>query len=330
MKDTVENIIRLSFIVPMYNVEQYVEECIHSLYAQDIPENEYEVIVIDDCSTDNSYTIVEKLKSRYSTITLLQMPENSRQGTARNKGLSIAKGKYIWFVDSDDYIKTNVLAGLLDEMDELNLDIIDFDFDYVGTKHFKKIYPPYSLGVCSGVDYVFDKHKRWSLKCGTVTNAIISLKFIQKNKLHFAEKVQYEDSDYSLAMYSKALRVVHKSIAPYCYRLENGSTVHSKPSIQKIDYHLKLALRYVKLYYQLKSDVRWKKALKELVNYVIDESFLILKQLSSNDKDLFYCNTNKNITKLRCFIGIKKYLALKSKFIFTLLYSKNRKRCCRK
>ena len=99
--------LRLSFIVPFYNVELYIEECIHSLYAQDIPWEEYEVICVDDCSPDGSRAIVERLQSEYPTLKLLTTPENLRQGGARNIALNVAQGKYICFVDSDDYLDSN-------------------------------------------------------------------------------------------------------------------------------------------------------------------------------------------------------------------------------
>ena len=76
--------IRLSIIVPFYNVEAYIEQCIRSLYNQDIPIEEYEVICVDDCSQDGSRTIVEHLQKEYPTLHLLTTPQNLRQGGARN------------------------------------------------------------------------------------------------------------------------------------------------------------------------------------------------------------------------------------------------------
>ncbi len=120
--------LRLSFIVPFYNVELYIEECIRSLYVQDIPWEEYEVICVDDCSLDGSRTIVERLQEEYPTLKLLTTPENLRQGGARNMGLDVAQGRYIWFVDSDDYICPNILDRLLNVIDTNSLDILQFDY----------------------------------------------------------------------------------------------------------------------------------------------------------------------------------------------------------
>ena len=141
--------LRFSFIVPFYNVELYIEECIRSLYNQDIPWDEYEVICIDDCSPDGSRKIVEKLQTEYPTLKLLTTPENLRQGGARNMGLDIARGKYIWFVDSDDYIKPNCLKRLLKQAEAEDLDILDFDFDSDFSKQaFIKNEKSFDSGIC--------------------------------------------------------------------------------------------------------------------------------------------------------------------------------------
>ena len=77
--------LRLSIIVPFYNVEQYIEQCIRSLYNQDIPREEYEVICVDDCSRDKSSFIIKRLQKEYKTLQLIQLQQNIKQGGARNE-----------------------------------------------------------------------------------------------------------------------------------------------------------------------------------------------------------------------------------------------------
>ena len=143
--------IKLSFIVPFYNVEPYIEECIRSLYDQDIPMEEYEVILIDDCSPDGSRAVVERIQQEYPTLRLLTTPENIRQGGARNLGLKYAQGKYIWFVDSDDTIEHNCLSRLLNTAERYDLDMLVFYFN-----NPKKGDRMIQYGVCSGSELVFD------------------------------------------------------------------------------------------------------------------------------------------------------------------------------
>lgn len=99
---------KLSIIVPVYNAEEYIEGCVNSLLKQDLSEQEYEIILINDGSTDNSPKLAQKLKEQNNNIVLLSQ-ENKGQSVARNKGMDIAKGKYIMFVDADDKLYPNVI-----------------------------------------------------------------------------------------------------------------------------------------------------------------------------------------------------------------------------
>ena len=99
---------QLSIIIPLYNTEEYLERNLDSLLKQDL---EKEIIIIDDGSTDQSYVIAKKYSDKYSDIKLIQQ-ENSGQSVARNRGLEIATGEYIFFCDSDDYVDTNSLKNL--------------------------------------------------------------------------------------------------------------------------------------------------------------------------------------------------------------------------
>ena len=96
--------IRLSIIIPFYNVEQYIAQCLDSVYRQDIPEEEYEVICVDDCSQDGSLEIVKQYQKKHVNLILLKHEVNKKLGAARNTGFNTAKGNYIWHVDSDDKI----------------------------------------------------------------------------------------------------------------------------------------------------------------------------------------------------------------------------------
>lgn len=95
---------KLSIIIPFYNVKQYIAQCLDSVYRQDIPEEEYEVICVNDASPDHSRDIVLEYQKRHKNLVLIEHEHNKKLGAARNTGRSIARGKYIWNVDSDDYI----------------------------------------------------------------------------------------------------------------------------------------------------------------------------------------------------------------------------------
>lgn len=98
----------LSFIVPVYNTEKYLAECLDSLLEQDIPYEEYEIICVNDGSTDGSLDILRRYAEAHSNVIVVDK-ENGGVASARNAGLDAACGDYIWFFDSDDIIHPNIL-----------------------------------------------------------------------------------------------------------------------------------------------------------------------------------------------------------------------------
>lgn len=317
--------LRLSFIVPFYNVELYIEECIHSLYAQDIPWEEYEVICVDDCSPDGSRAIVERLQSEYPTLKLLTTPENLRQGGARNIALNVAQGKYICFVDSDDYLDSNSVKKILDIADKNNLEILDFDFDSGGIgelKGMRKNKESYSMGVCTGADYIFDTRSRWASKCSCVCAMLISKNFLDNYSLRFVEKKQYEDTDFAIKMFAFAKRVMHIGDKLYFYRYVENSTTHAIDiNYTNLLYRVELVKRLIQIYYLLDAEL-WKNAIAELIWYELNRLLLDLRKANLECQRSFYQNRLGNIKSINLFVGKKMRMALKSKLFLYLFFRK--------
>ena len=101
----------LSFIVPVYNAATYLAECLRSLEEQDIPKKDYEILCVNDGSTDSCPSILAEFSAQYPNLTVIHK-ENGGVTTARNAGLDAAQGEYIWFVDADDFLKPNILGAL--------------------------------------------------------------------------------------------------------------------------------------------------------------------------------------------------------------------------
>lgn len=118
--------LRLSIIVPVYNVEKFIEKCLYSLLDQNLQKDQYEIIVINDGSTDNSYYFAKNIAQLETNIRLLTQ-ENRGLSATRNRGVVEARGKYIYFVDSDDFIAPNILKILLDISDTNNLEMLAFN-----------------------------------------------------------------------------------------------------------------------------------------------------------------------------------------------------------
>ena len=164
--------IKLSIIVPVYGVEQYLRKCVDSLLAQDLPSSDYEIILVDDESPDASPQICDEYatKSQESRVKSQELPcirvihrKNGGLSAARNSGIEIAQGEYLMFVDSDDYIEPNVLGELLAQMERDNLDVLRYRLQYVrikdervselGNESEYEVYNPYKSDPFKGNDY---------------------------------------------------------------------------------------------------------------------------------------------------------------------------------
>ena len=117
---------KLSIIIPVYNVEKHISRCLDSLINQDIDKSEYEVIIISDGSKDNSIPIAERYCKLHVNFSIYHQ-ENQGVGAARNKGLSLAKGDYIYFLDPDDYIADYVFKTLIETAIESKPEILTFN-----------------------------------------------------------------------------------------------------------------------------------------------------------------------------------------------------------
>ena len=304
--------IRLSFIVPFYGVEKYIEECIRSLYDQDIPQEEYEVICVDDCSPDGSRAIVERLQKEYPTLRLLEHTENKRQGGARNTGLDAAEGRYIWYVDSDDYIKPNCLKGLLEQAEEENLDILHMYFNRVAERQMKMI----DYGACTGSQYVFDAPiaETPAQRCCVVWRSIIKRDLLIQNNIRFAEHVQFEDDDYAYLMFAYAERVHLVPKAEYISRYREDSTMNSPYSLMKARYYAAQLARFITIEPRLKAkDMRWKNLIQDIIRWTCNDILLKgLQQLQEEDQKRFYQEGIGRIPNLWRKVSWRKWLLLLS------------------
>lgn len=126
-----ESSVKLSIIVPAYNVENYITQCLDSIVNALTDFNDYEIIVIEDCSTDNTLALLKEISSNYKNLKLLINQKNLGLSGARNKALKYSSGHYITFVDSDDMLSYGILTAVAKKIDEHNnIDIFEFDFQH--------------------------------------------------------------------------------------------------------------------------------------------------------------------------------------------------------
>ena len=154
---------KLSIIVPIYKVEQYLCKCVDSLINQDLPSGVYEIILVDDGSPDRCGEICDEYAASHSNVKVIHR-ENGGLSAARNSGVDVAQGQYIQFVDSDDYLEPNVLGNLVRKMEEDELDILRFNYQNVDEEY--KIFEPYKVDklfvdykdkVCGGITFLTER-----------------------------------------------------------------------------------------------------------------------------------------------------------------------------
>ena len=215
---------RLSIIIPFYNVERYIAECLDSVYQQDIPEEEYEVICVNDGSPDHSRDIVLEYQKQHPNLVLVEHEVNKKLGAARNTGRSFAKGRYIWNVDSDDKIVPNCLGKLLHVCEENDLDVLEFgtiQFYEEDRKDMPHVKP--TEGVVKGLDYLSQLSSyQVSRMCG-VWRRLVRREFLDHNQIYSPEINMGEDIPYSFRILMCTQRMMVVPDRCYLYRLNPES-----------------------------------------------------------------------------------------------------------
>ena len=226
--------LRLSIIIPFYNVERFISECLDSVFEQDIPLSDYEVICVNDGSPDHSRDIVLQYMDRFPNLRLIEHERNKKLGAARNTGRTIAKGKYIWNVDSDDKIVPYCLAGMLKVCEENDLDVLEFGVTQFSTTKQKVIpHVPETKEVKSGLDYLKSLSPYRVSRMCPVWNKMIRRAFLDDNGVWSPEINMGEDVPYSFRILTLAKRFFVTSACCYLYRANDDSLTGSnwKPSV---------------------------------------------------------------------------------------------------
>ena len=213
----------LSIIVPVYNVEEYLPHCINSLLDQGLTEKQYEIILVNDGSTDNSPVICQSYVDKYPFIHCYSQKNQGLSG-ARNTGMKHVAGKYIQFVDSDDFLQPNSIKAVLEAAEKYDADLAFFQGRYYPqTEKITCIHPFEHDKVYNGDDLLLS-----SMIVGSVWCNIYKTTFLKESKITFYPGIFHEDIDFNHRLYPKARRVIFTDADVYRYRYNNGSITHVK------------------------------------------------------------------------------------------------------
>ena len=222
--------IEISIIIPVYNVEKYINQCLDSIYKLDLSNKE--IILINDGSTDNSLNILKKYKEKYPEKTILISQENRGQSVARNVGIKNSSGEYILFIDSDDFVNSESLENFLKEGLYYKEDILmGNSSNYYENKVVKDFYPDNlkNLGEKTGLFFLEERIKRKSFYIGPWRN-LYKKEFLLKNNLFFIEGIIYEDNLFTSTAFYLAKKVRYSQEYFYFYRQTNLQSTTKKIS----------------------------------------------------------------------------------------------------
>lgn len=255
---------KVSIIVPIYNVEKYIDRCMQTLINQTL--QDIEIIMVDDGSPDNCPKLCDEYAQKDNRIKVIHK-KNGGLSDARNAGLNIATGEYIAFIDSDDYTSTEAYETLYNKAKETNADIVFAGFKYQNADG--------SIDKCFLLDHTFDNHDaiieflssmiydkkpRKDTVWMSVWNGIYKRELLEKNRIRFKSERDYLSEDIvfhtELIPLCKKIVCIPETFYNYCY---NGISLTRKFNTKKIDsnFHLYEALTNTANKYGL-SNIQWK------------------------------------------------------------------------
>lgn len=214
----------LSVIIPVYNSEKTISKCIDSILEQDLKEKE--IILIDDGSRDNSLNILLEYEKKHECIKVISQ-KNMGQGVSRNRGIEIANGRYITFVDSDDYVSgTNSYSNFIKKCYKNDLDILIFNYVIV-KDNIKKHVVTLKENVVFSSEEVLSKFLLTNEVEGYSWNKIFKSKLFEEDGIRFIEGKKYEDIPLVIEAIILSNKIEFDNSKTYNYVVNNLSTTQN-------------------------------------------------------------------------------------------------------
>lgn len=309
--------VKVSIVVPVYNVENYVEECVCSLMNQTM--SEIEIVCVNDGSTDRSLSVLERLQEHDSRIKIITQKNQGLAG-ARNTGIKNARGSFVLFCDSDDMFKADTVEKLYDLALKNKAEIVNFDAKCVymreelAKEDNKDSYYQrgFSYGTNSGKD-LFTEMMNHNNFCDSACLMLIDREWLQRENLTFYNGILYEDCLFTVQCLMKAKWVYHTNEQFYIYRVREGSimTSHSGPNNL---YGRLINLHYFnKLLCEEELTERQEQALVEFTRIVGYHAQRLAKAMTEREIEELLGKPLTNFMKLQLeYLGVSSYQIRKS------------------
>lgn len=322
----------VSVVIPIYNVEKYLEECLNSIINQTY--TNLEILCIDDCGTDNSINILKVFAEKDKRIKIISNEKNIGLGATRNNGINNASGKYIYFIDSDDFIDLNYIEQLVLEIEKnqvnvvCNNKILKYYDNNLNKNKFIKTEKDFILNTKLNWDDGFLKNMSISAWC-----KLYNLKFLKENKIYFAEnKLIFEDFYFIFLLNTKIKIISFIYNSTYYYRQRENSLINQKKYQKNNCYDSLFIIELLYNYYKENNlldkyniPFHW---LNKFFHKVINkkEFFLLIKEKFNFMKNEKLINFNNYGIKDKYFfnsiIDTNNYYLFRMKYFLVKIYNK--------
>ena len=307
--------IKISVIIPVYNTEKYLNECLDSIVNQTL--SDIEIICVNDGSTDNSLAILESYAKKDNRITVISQ-ENNGQGSARNLGLTIAKGKYIYFMDSDDFLKKEALGEVYNICEDKSLDFVMFqliNYDDINDKYYQDNH--YNMPQVAELvkDSVFSYNDLGELifkVAVSPVNKLYNKNFLTKFDINFPDDIIFEDNIFFWNVFLNADKIAFIQKHYYIRRRHFLSTT-GKSNIRFLD-TIKVHNRVIQIFKEknLFNDFKC-----ILFNRKINLVYTRFNQVGNDIRPIFFEKMKDDFENMLLdYNGLDKCFNEKSKLIF--------------
>lgn len=316
---------KLSIIIPVYRVEKYIRQCIESIKNQNPDKHSTELILVNDGTPDKSMQFATEALSGISGVNIINQ-SNQGLSAARNAGLKVANGDYVWFVDSDDTLLPNAIQDVLAAIE------IHEGIDVIATVLLEKkestgtttieYYP--SRNITTGKEYMFSGNR-----CGAAQRFIMRRQFLVENGLYFMEGVFHEDGEFGNKMpyLAKSIYILENPV--YCYLLREAGSIMSSRKM-KMNYDLIRIYHGLEIFCDEKVDEEDKWKYKYQMFGCLKCTILFSrKEIFSRDFETFYQEHKLlihdkagELLKHPKDVGLRGYMECLHFFLFPLFYTK--------
>jgi len=309
---------KLSIIIAAYNCEKYIKRCIYSCINQNYNIQNYEIIVIDDGSTDKTLSILNQLQKKVANLIVISQ-KNKGLGASRNIGIKYSQGTYLWFIDGDDYIATDVLDSIVRKIELEKLDVLALDYSIVDEEYnqISKNNSSFRIdsNIVSGSCFYKDNYLQsytWLF--------LFKKKLFTENNIFFKEKINMQDSEILPKLLIHSKKVALYNTVCYYYVQHQNSFTNTSNGEKRYKYFksiisVKESLEY--FLHTVKNDKDMAEGLKRKIN-AIDEVVFNHLIFYSYEKEWFVKCID--LLKKNYFFPLK--FTPKGKFIF-LKYGMN-------